>query len=266
MILKKQIFQSDKKASPFIGLLLFLISIVLLLLTGPFGFIYGLFHSLFTKGIKGLGEYLLQIAISIDQLGNVLMQHLLNVLWIKKEGYKFGNRDETISSALGRNKNLGTLTLMGRTIDRILDVIDANHSLNSVDYYVEPSHQIIDLLAWILVVDGKLLMLYNANEGRHEFPGGPRVPKSSDFETLSEHLKTKLNLSLQHPSFQFMGVFEANNDRLPKGKLVRISCYTSDYKGIPIAQSAGEEMIWLDYDGKHKVLATEQLIFDSLKN
>ncbi|MGB5275215.1 MAG: NUDIX hydrolase, partial [Flavobacteriaceae bacterium] len=97
MILKKQVFQPDKKASPFIGLLLFFISIFLLLITGPFGFLYGLFHALFTKGIRGLGEYLLQIAISIDQLGNVMMQHLLNVLWIKKEGYRFGNRDETIS-------------------------------------------------------------------------------------------------------------------------------------------------------------------------
>ncbi|MEO0527075.1 MAG: NUDIX hydrolase, partial [Bacteroidota bacterium] len=97
MILKKQVYTTDEKVNPLIGILLFFVSIVLFLVTGPLGFIYGLFYSLFTQGIRGLGEYMLKIAVSIDQLGNVLMQHLLNLLWIKKGGYTFGNRDETIS-------------------------------------------------------------------------------------------------------------------------------------------------------------------------
>ncbi len=138
MIRRKHSVKKDKKAHPLIGALLFLISLVLLLITGPLGFLYGIFHGLFSSGFKGVGEYFLKIAISIDQLGNVLMQHLLNILWIKKDGYKFGNRDETISSALGRNKKLGTLTTFGRFIDRILDLIDPDHSLNSIDYYIEP--------------------------------------------------------------------------------------------------------------------------------
>ena len=138
MIFKKRSQQPSKKVNPFIGLLLFLISVFLLLTTGPLGFIYGLLHGIFTKGFRGLGEFLLKIAISIDQLGNVIMQHLLNLLWVKKGGYHFGNRDETISSALGKNKAQGTLTGFGKLIDNILDLIDPNHSLNSIDYYVEP--------------------------------------------------------------------------------------------------------------------------------
>jgi len=139
MIFKKQAHEPSKKVNPFIGLLLFLISILLLLTTGPLGFIYGILHGLFTRGFRGFGEYLLKIAVSIDQLGNVLMQHLLNLLWVKKGGYRFGNRDETISSALGKNKALGTLTGLGKVIDSILDLIDPNHSLNSIDYYVQPT-------------------------------------------------------------------------------------------------------------------------------
>ena len=138
MIFKKHSQQPSKKVNPFIGLLLFLISVLLLLITGPLGFIYGLLHGIFTRGLRGIGEYLLKIAISIDQLGNVIMQHLLNLLWVKKGGYPFGNRDETISSALGKNKAQGTLTAFGKLIDNILDLIDPNHSLNSIDYYVEP--------------------------------------------------------------------------------------------------------------------------------
>ena len=139
MIHKKQKTASDKKVNPVIGLLLFCISIVLMLVTGPLGFIYGIFHTLFTRGVSGIGEFLLKMAISVDQLGNVIMQHLLNLLWVKKGGYMFGNRDETISSALGKNKQNDTLTGFGKAIDKILDIIDADHSLNSIDYYVEPN-------------------------------------------------------------------------------------------------------------------------------
>ncbi len=139
MIHKKQDSKSDKVVKPFIGPLLFFISIVLLIFTGPLGLIYGFFHTLFSRGLIGMEEFLLKIAISIDQLGNVIMQHLLNLLWVKKGGYKFGNRDETISSVLGKNKQNNTLTGFGKSIDKILDFIDANHSLNSIDYYVEPN-------------------------------------------------------------------------------------------------------------------------------
>lgn len=139
MILKKQECRHEKKSSPLIGLLLFLISIVLMVLTGPLGLIYGFFQQLFTKGLKGIGEFALKIAISIDQLGNVIMQHLFNWLWTKKGGYLFGNRDETISSALGKNKQLGTLSGFGMVIDKILDSIDPDYSLNSIDYFIQPS-------------------------------------------------------------------------------------------------------------------------------
>ncbi len=142
MILKKETFKKNKRTNPIIGLLLFIISIVLLLVTGPLGFIYGSIHTLFTKKLSGIGEYLLKIAISIDQLGNVLMQHLLNTLWLKKGGYKFGNRDETISSVIGKNKQTNSLTSFGVFIDKILDLIDPNHSLNSIDYHIEPEQDL----------------------------------------------------------------------------------------------------------------------------
>jgi len=138
MILNKQINQSSKKVNPFIGLLLFTISLILIVITGPLGFIYGILHTFFQKGFSGTGAFFLKIAISVDQLGNVIMQHLLNLLWVQKGGYLFGNRDETISSALGKNKENDTLTIFGKTIDKILDIIDKNHSLDSIDYYVEP--------------------------------------------------------------------------------------------------------------------------------
>ncbi len=129
--------QTQRKANIFTGFLLFLVSIVLFVITTPIGFLYGLFHRLFTGFLKGLGGYLLEMAISIDQLGNVIMQHILNLLWIKKEGYKFGNRDETISSVLGKNQVQNTLSGFGKLIVKILDTIDPNHALDSIDYEIQ---------------------------------------------------------------------------------------------------------------------------------
>ena len=138
MVYKEVKGEKANQTNPLIGILLFLISIVLLITTGVLGFIFGFLQQLLKKGIKGIGEYTLQIAISVDQLGNVIMQHLLNLLWVKKGGYLFGNRDETISSVLGKNKQLNMLTGFGKAIDKALDFIDPNHSLNSIDYFIEP--------------------------------------------------------------------------------------------------------------------------------
>jgi 8-oxo-dGTP pyrophosphatase MutT (NUDIX family) len=266
MIIKKQFHEPNKKANPFIGLLLFLVSVVLLLITGPLGFIYGIFHSIFNKGIKGIGEYLLKIATSIDQLGNVLMQHLLNLLWVKKGGYEFGNRDETISSALGRNKKLGMLTGFGNVIDAILDRIDPNHSLNSIDYYVEPSDKIIDKLAWIHLKDSRILCVRSKGKSLFYIPGGKRNQGESDVTALQREIKEELQVSLDTSTLRFVKVFEAQADGRKPGILVRMTCYTASFKGVFQADSEIEEIAWLRYQDKSKVSIVGQHVFDYLKH
>ena len=130
---------NNKEIHPLISILLFFIAIILLTITSSIGFLYGIIHTLLNKKLADLGVYFLEMAKSIDQLGNVIMQHLLNAIWIKKEGYKFGNRDETISSVLGKNLKTNTLTYSGKIINKVLDFIDRNHSLNSIDYHIQPN-------------------------------------------------------------------------------------------------------------------------------
>ena len=265
MILKKRTYTTDKKVHPFIGALLFVISIVLILITGPLGFIYGILHSLFKQGFKGTGEFFLKIAISVDQLGNVLMQHLLNLLWMKPGGYKFGNRDETISSALGRNKKLGTLTWQGRFIDKILDIIDPNHSLNSIDYYIEPTANIIDKLAWIHIVDGKILVTRNLGRNKFYIPGGNRKKGESDAQTLHREIQEVLNVDIELPTMNFVGIFEAQADGYKPGILVRMTCYAANYLGNLKPHDKIEEIAWLGYEDREKVSEVDTLIFDVLQ-
>jgi 8-oxo-dGTP diphosphatase len=129
--------KTNKLSKPFIGLLMFILSIALSIITIPFGLLFGVFYTLYKSSIIGLGEYFVKMAISIDQSGNVIIQHLFNTIWIKEDGYKFGNRDETISSVIGKNQIIGKLTYFGKLINNILDYIDPNHSLNSIDYHIE---------------------------------------------------------------------------------------------------------------------------------
>ena len=264
MIFKKQVYQPNKKAHPLIGVLLFTISVVLLLVTGPIGFVYGLFHTLFKSGFRGVSAYVLKIAISIDQLGNVLMQHLLNVLWVKKDGYPFGNRDETISSALGRNRKLGKLTLFGRGIDQFLDLIDPNHSLNSIDYYIEPSDNIIDKLAWVVVRNFRLLAVRSTGKTLFYIPGGKRAEGETDTGALIREVREELRVELDPETVSFFGVFEAQADGQPPGVLVKLRCFEARYSGELTPTSEIEEMAFLSLSEKNKLSRAGRLVMEFL--
>ncbi|MCM4169614.1 hypothetical protein KCTC52924_00398 [Arenibacter antarcticus] len=265
MIIKKQVYSADKKANPLIGILLFLISIILFLATAPIGFVFGLFHSIYKKGIIGIGEYLLKMAISIDQLGNVAMQHFLNVFWIKKSGYKFGNRDETISSALGRNNKLGTLTFLGKFIDNLLNLIDKDHSLNSIDYYIEPTPEVLDLLSWIHIIDLEVLILFDKNKGTFSLPGGGKIKGKPDATVLHWHIKEKLNIDLEIPNMEYLGIFEAQTASKKPVLIDRKTCYSANYTGIITPDPLNTEVVWLNYSDREKLSEVDKLIFDFLK-
>jgi hypothetical protein len=51
---------------------------------------------------------------------------------LQNNGYQFGNINETISSALGKNKRDNTLTKVGLLLCYILDSIDENHCIKSI--------------------------------------------------------------------------------------------------------------------------------------
>jgi hypothetical protein len=81
---------------------------------------------------KVLEDYFLETAIDIDRFGNRNFRTLLNSTLITKQGYKFGDLRETISSALGKNKLKNTLTKAGKVLCVILDFLDENHCIKSI--------------------------------------------------------------------------------------------------------------------------------------
>ena len=80
-------------------------------------------------------DYFMQTAIDIDKFGNRNFRTLLNYALIKENGYKFGDVRETISSALGKNKIADTLNKTGIVLCKILDFLDENHCIKSINNF-----------------------------------------------------------------------------------------------------------------------------------
>lgn len=77
-------------------------------------------------------NYFKNSAVNFDKFGNRELRTLFNLVFKKKKGYEFGNMEETISSALGKNQRDGTLTKIGRALVWILDKIEKEHCKKSI--------------------------------------------------------------------------------------------------------------------------------------
>jgi hypothetical protein len=129
---------STSRMPLFKSFLLFCIAMILFFTTAPFGFLYAVIRQTFVKSVNSLSVYFLELALALDNAGNVLMQHVLNdALLIRSEKtYLFGNKMETISSVIGKNLVTHTLSPAGILLNNFLHWIDKDHSLNSINYEV----------------------------------------------------------------------------------------------------------------------------------
>lgn len=105
-----------------IGFILFVVAYILVL---PMTFINAV--------IVWDKKYFRSTAIAIDIFANYEYRATWNYTLRKDGGYLFGKQGETISSALGKNKRDTTLTLTGEVLCKILDTLDKNHCIKSIN-------------------------------------------------------------------------------------------------------------------------------------
>lgn len=91
--------------------------------------------SALAKSIWFLTATLHSFALGLDQIGNAVCRDMFNRLLIEQDGYKFGKVQETISSVLGKNQMLDTLSLWGRILVSILELFEGDHCLKSIVYF-----------------------------------------------------------------------------------------------------------------------------------
>ena len=121
-----------------ISILLSVIAYVLLKIFGTIA----LFWTFIKRGVfrKGkLSHYFYDVALSLDQAGNVICQDLFNDIMAHPDGYRFGDEDDTVSEVLGVNlyhfdevRLYGT----GRFLAWLLDKIDDRHTYNAYRHWL----------------------------------------------------------------------------------------------------------------------------------
>lgn len=103
-------------------------------------FIVGLIRSIGgNRVLSFLQSFFFNIGYGHDQMGNASYSEMLNGIMRKSGGYEFGNPDETVSSALGKNQRLGKATIFGWILILLLWIIDlkyitkGGHCINSIE-------------------------------------------------------------------------------------------------------------------------------------
>lgn len=114
-------------------LIILIIAIILLYLLLPLVALFMILKYLFTGNKRMLSVWFYRTARAIDVFANVNGSEFFDAIFIVDGGYKFGNPKETISSVIGKNQRDKTLSIAGKILRYMLDKIDQDHCLNSIN-------------------------------------------------------------------------------------------------------------------------------------
>lgn len=147
------------------NILLFITSIILAVLLTPLSIIHILIDAIrYGSFYRRINYSLLSFALSIDIGANAAFSSMLNAYFLKSNGgYYFGERGETISSALGKNLMLNKLTWIGKGLAGILNLLDENHCYKSIKdeaYLLLPKPEKVKIKYTISAFIVSIVMLY----------------------------------------------------------------------------------------------------------
>lgn len=109
------------------NLFLSIIAICLFVIIEPISF-------LFVVVVKkhSAKKYWRSFAVDVDRFANHQFRTFFNAILKTADGYPFGDFRETVSSALGKNQRDNTLSRLGKLLVWMLDKIDPDHCLKSI--------------------------------------------------------------------------------------------------------------------------------------
>ena len=123
----------------------------------------------------------------------------------------------------------------------------------------------IDKLAYIHIVEHKILMSLSRGKGTWYIPGGKREEQETDEDALMREVEEELSVKLLPQTIKKYGVFEAQAHGYPDGVLVRMTCYIAEYEGELIPASEIEKLEFFPFSRKSESSTVDHLIFEDLK-
>lgn len=122
----------------------------------------------------------------------------------------------------------------------------------------------IDKLAYIHILDQKILVTLSKGKDTWYIPGGKREGEEHDHEALMREVKEELTVDLKKGTIEKYGVFEAQAHGKPEGTVVRMTCYTAEYSGVLTPSSEIEKLDFFSFEQKSLCSPVDHLIFDDL--
>ncbi len=123
----------------------------------------------------------------------------------------------------------------------------------------------IDKLAWVHVLDKKVLVTLSKGKDTWYIPGGKREVGESDIQALTREVKEELLVDLVPDTIKYYGTFKAPAHGKPEGTYVRMTCYRADYQEQLMPNAEIEKYDYFFYNQKDSTSAVDHLIFEDLK-
>ena len=124
--------------------------------------------------------------------------------------------------------------------------------------------KLIDKIALIHIADGRILTSRSKGKDTWYLPGGKREGNESDLETLTREIREELSVEIKPETAELYGVFEAQAHGKAEGLLVRMTCYTAEFAGDPIASAEIEELNRFTTADMDRISPVDKLIFADL--
>ena len=121
---------------------------------------------------------------------------------------------------------------------------------------------VIDKLAWLHIVDRRLLMARSRGRSLCYLPGGKREPGESDVQALRREIREELTVDLCADTLQPVGVFRAQADGQTEGVEVALRCYRAEYRGTLVAAAEIEALLWLRHVDREQCSPAGRLVLD----
>lgn len=123
----------------------------------------------------------------------------------------------------------------------------------------------IDKIALIYIRNRRVLCTRSKGKDVYYMPGGKRERGETDSESLVRELREELSVELVTNTLKRMHVFEAQAHGRPPGTMLKMTCYTGEFNGVPKPSSEVEEIAWLDCADFDRLTDVGRLIFSWLK-
>ena len=123
----------------------------------------------------------------------------------------------------------------------------------------------IDKLAWVHIVDRRILSTRTRGRDTYYIPGGKREGQETDHQALVREIKEELSVDLIPGQISYLGTFEAQAHGHAEGVVVRMTCYQGPYVGELQPAAEIEEVAWFRHADKARSSPVDNIIFDWLR-